>query len=110
MLTQKMTKEKLLISKGNMEYKEKLQKTIKLFNDSLNTLINGDSNQTIVKPTNRKIKNQLEKVLSIWIRLKPLYLKEKLSSKEMKTIIKDNPILLSEMNKMVKMSEVEIEY
>ncbi len=110
MLTQKMTKEKLLISKGSKEYKLKLQKTIKLFNDSLNALINGDSNQTIVKPTNKKIKEQLAKVLSIWKRLKPLYLKEKLSSKEMETIIRDNPILLSEMNKMVKMSEVEIEY
>ena len=110
MLTQKMTKEKLLISKGAKEYEPKLQKTIKLFDDSLNALINGESNQTIVKPTNKKIKEQLAKVKSIWEKLKPLYMKEKLSSKEMKTIIRENPILLSEMNKMVKMAEVEIEY
>ncbi len=110
MLTQKMTKEKLLILNGDNKYKSKLQKTIKLFNDSLNVLISGDSNQTIVKPTNKKIKEQLAKVLSIWMKLKPLYLKDNLSSKEMNIIIKKNPILLYEMNRMVKMSEVEVEY
>ncbi len=110
MLTQKMTKEKLLISKGYKEYVPKLEKTIKLFDDSLNALINGDSKQMIEKPANKKIKKQLEKVASIWKELKPLYIKNKPSSKEMATIIKENPILLSEMNKMVKMSEVEIEY
>ncbi len=110
MLTQKMTKEKLLILNGDNKYKSKLQKTIKLFNDSLNVLISGDSNQTIVKPTNKKIREQLAKVLSIWMKLKPLYLKDNLSSKEMNIIIKKNPVLLYEMNKMVKMSEVEVEY
>jgi len=110
MLTQKMTKEKLLISKGNREYIPKLKKSIELFDNSLYALINGDSNQTIVKPTNEKIKKQLEKVASIWEKLKPLYENDKPTAKEMATIIKENPILLSEMNKMVKMAEVEIEY
>ncbi len=110
MLTQKMTKEKFLISKGYKEYIPKLEKTIKLFDNSLNSLIDGNSKEMIEKPTNKKIKKQLEKVSSIWIKLKPLYIKNKLSSKEMAIIIKENPILLSEMNKMVKMSEIEIEY
>jgi hypothetical protein len=110
MLTQKMTKEKFLISKGNSEYIPKLKKTIELFDSSLQALINGDSNQTIVKPTNEKIKKQLEKVASMWEKLKPLYENDKPTAKEMVTIIKENPILLSEMNKMVKMAEVEIEY
>ena len=110
MLTQKMTKEKLLISKGNKDYTPKLKKTIKLFDDSLNALINGDSKQMIEKPSNKTIKEQLVKVANIWKKLKPLYIKNKLNSKEMSIIIKENPILLSEMNKMVKMSEVEIEY
>ena len=110
MLTQKMTKEKLLISKGRSEFNPKLKKTIKLLDNSLNALINGDTKQIIVKPTNEKIKKQLKKVVSIWKELKPLYLKEKLTPKEMATIIQENPILLFEMNKMVKMAEVEIEY
>jgi len=110
MLTQKMTKEKLLIAKGEKEYSDKLQKTIKLFNDSLSALINGDSKQMIVKPTNKTIKKQLAKVAKIWKKLKPLYAKSKPTPKELAIIIKENPILLSDMNKMVKMSEVEIEY
>ncbi|NEW61066.1 hypothetical protein GSY74_07200 [Sulfurovum sp. bin170] len=110
MLTQKMTKEKLLIAKGKSEYSAKLEKTIKLFDDSLNALINGDKEQTIVKPTSKKIKEQLATVEGIWKTLKPLYIKPKPSTKELKIIIKQNPILLAEMNKMVKMSEVEIEY
>jgi hypothetical protein len=110
MLTQKMTKEKLLIAKGKNEYSAKLKKTIKLFDDSLNVLIDGDSKKNIVKPTNKKIKKQLAVVEVIWAVLKPLYNKPKPNAKELKIIIKKNPILLSEMNKMVKMSEVEIEY
>lgn len=110
MLTQKMTKEKLLIVKGKSEYSAKLEKTIKLFDDSLNALINGDEKQTIVKPTSKKIKKQLAIVEGIWKILKPLYIKTKPSTKELKTIIEQNPILLAEMNKMVKMSEIEIEY
>jgi len=110
MLTQKMTKEKILIIKGEKKYKTKLPKTIKLFDDSLNALIKGDNKQMIVKPTSKTIKKQLAKVAKIWKKLKPLYIKPKLTPKELATIIKQNPILLSEMNKMVKMSEVEIEY
>jgi hypothetical protein len=110
MLTQKMTKEKLLIAKEDSKYSAKLEKTVKLFDDSLNALINGDKKQSIVKPTNKKIKKQLATVEGIWKKLKPLYEKPKLTTKELKTIIKQNPTLLAEMNKMVKMSEVEIEY
>ena len=110
MLTQKMTKEKLLIAKGDSKYSSKLEKTIKLFDDSLNALINGDKKQSIVKPANKKIKKQLATVEGIWKKLKPLYEKPKPTTKELKTIIKQNPTLLAEMNKMVKMSEVEIEY
>ncbi len=110
MLTQKMTKEKLLIAKGEGEYSAKLKKSIKLFDDSLNALINGDKTQSIVKPTNKKIKKQLAIVDGIWKKLKPLYDKPKPNKKELKSIIEENTILLAEMNKAVKMSEIEIEY
>ena len=110
MLTQKMTKEKLLINKGDKEYEHKLTSTIKLFDESLTALIEGDSNQHIVKPSNEKIQKQLATVASMWKPLKPLYEKSKPSQKELATIIKKNPLLLAEMNKMVQMAEVEIEY
>jgi len=110
MLSQKMTKEKLLYIQGKKEYAKKLKNSIKLFDDSLNALINGDPKQNIIKPTNKKIKEQLQKVKDIWVKLKPLYEKEKPTTKELAFIIKMNPVLLSQMNKMVEMAEREREY
>ncbi len=110
MLSQKMTKEKLLIVQGKKEYISKLKGTIKLFDDSLNSLINGNSKEGIIKPSNKKIKEQLDKVAKIWSKLKPLYEKEKPTTKELVLIIKMNPLLLQEMNKMVSMAEAEREY
>jgi len=111
MLTQKMTKEKLLIVAKNMPtYKEKLHKTINLFDSSLKVLMKGDAEKHIVKPTEKSIKEQLEKVSKIWAELKPLYEKEHLSKEELSTIIQENPTLLFEMNKMVNMAEHSLEY
>ncbi len=110
MLSQKMTKEKLLIVQGKKEYISKLKGSIKLFDNSLNALINGNSKENIIKPSNRKIKEQLEKVAKIWLKLKPLYEKENPTTKELATIIKMNPLLLQEMNNMVSMAEGEREY
>lgn len=110
MLTQKMTKEKLLLTMGQQEYEPKLDKTIKLFDGSLTALIHGDANQNIVKPSNEKIRKQLATVADIWKPLKPLYMKSNPDTKELAAIIKQNPLLLSEMNKMVHMAEVETEY
>jgi hypothetical protein len=110
MLTQKMTKEKLLIIKGKTEYQPKLEESIRLFDTSLQALIVGDSKQMIVKPTNEEIKTQLTKVSNIWQELKPLYEKGKLQTKEMALIIQKNPILLDEMHKMVNMAETTTEY
>ncbi len=110
MLTQKMTKEKLLIAAKKLPYKEKLQKTVNLFDSSLKELITGDAEKSIVKPTEKSIKEQLDKVAQIWAKLKPLYEKENLSKEELKTIINENPTLLFEMNKMVNMAEHSLEY
>ncbi len=110
MLTQKMTKEKLLILKGQKEYVPKLAKTIKLFDTSLTALIKGDKSQNITKPSNEKIVKQLKVVSKLWAELKPLYEKKKNSAKELAIIITKNPLLLKEMNSMVKMAEKETEY
>ena len=110
MLTQKMTKEKLLIVKGQTEYNEKLHATIKLFDDSLRLLMNGDHSQAILKPTNKEIKAQLVKVSDIWATLKPIYQKEKLTTEELEIIIEKNLVLLAEMHKMVNMAERVTDY
>lgn len=110
MLTQKMTKEKLLIVKGEMENSAKLEKTIKLFDTSLTALIKGDKELSVVKSSNKKIIAQLELVADIWTSLKPLYEKKKLTTKDLALIIKKNPLLLKEMNTMVKFAELEVEY
>jgi len=110
MLTQKMTKEKLLYLKGDKQAIQPLMETIKLFDDSLKTLINGNKELHIPKATNPKITKQLAVVKALWKRLKPLYEKEKDSTKELAMIIAKNTVLLKEMNSMVKMAEVEVEY
>lgn len=110
MLTQKMTKEKLLILKGEKDYVPKLANTIKLFDSSLTALIKGDKSQTITKPTNKKIINQLKVVSKLWEELKPFYENQKNTPQELATIIAKNGTLLKEMNAMVKMAERETEY
>ncbi len=112
MLTQKMTKEKLLIiSKiDEKENKKKLKNTISVFDSSLNMLIKGNPQKKIATPTDKNIKEQLKKVSSIWSKLKPIYSSDKVGKKELSTIISQNPILLKEMDKVVKMSEIVADY
>jgi hypothetical protein len=111
MLTQKMTKEKLLWLKLNSQkQKAKMQKTVKLFEESLNSLIDGNKEKGLPKATNPKIIAQLKKVKKIWKELKPLYEKQKLSKEELNLLLKVNPILLKEMNKAVNLMEKEVEY
>ena len=110
MLTQKMTKEKLMCVKGQKEYKKSLVKTIKLFDNSLDTLMNGNPAEKIAKPSNKKIKNQLAKVKKLWDELKPLYENWKPDAKTLAIIIQKNPILLKELNRLVTLVEQETEY
>ncbi|MCK5854622.1 MAG: type IV pili methyl-accepting chemotaxis transducer N-terminal domain-containing protein [Sulfurovaceae bacterium] len=111
MLTQKMTKEKLLLVRlPNKGYEAKLQKTVKLFDESLIALIDGDSSKNITKPTTTAIKGQLQKVADIWKKLKPLYAEPKSGAKSLGFIILNNTKLLKEMNKMVGMAADATEY
>ena len=111
MLSQKMTKEKLLLVKHpNQGYEEKLKKSIQLFDTSLIALINGDSSKDITKPTSDAIKGQLQKVNTLWQKLKPLYLEPKSGAKSLSVIIRNNTKLLYEMNKMVEMATDATEY
>jgi len=111
MLSQKMTKEKLLVHEAkDTSYKEKLKKSIDLFDSSLIALINGDKDNNISKPTDSELKAQYAKVEKLWSKLKPLYKKDKLNKKELMVIVDENRILLKDMNDAVKMAETVLEY
>ncbi len=112
MLTQKMTKEKLLVMLDIEKEKNRqnLKETIELFETSLNDLLNGNKKRKIVRPTNKKVIAQLKKVNSLWKDLKPIYLKEKLSQKEMDKLVEGNVKLLKEMDKAVLLTERVVDY
>ncbi len=112
MLTQKMTKEKLLVL-SHVDEKENAKKligSVELFDNSLHALIEGDKELKIPKPSNVGILKQLKIVQELWSELKPLYLKDKVTKKELQKIIAQNPVLLAQMNKAVHMSEVALDY
>ncbi len=111
MLIQKMTKEKLLVNElKDSSYKDKLKKSIELFDTSLTTLINGNKENNISKPTNGDLKVAYDKVEKLWSKLKPLYAKDKLDKKELMVIVDENRELLKEMNAAVKKAETVLEY
>jgi hypothetical protein len=111
MLIQKMTKEKLLVCKLKKgDYKKRLKESIELFDSSLVTLIDGNKEKGISKPTDSALKEQYAKVKEHWSKLKPLYIKEKLGDKKLKVIIDENSLLLKEMNEAVNLAETVLEY
>ena len=110
MLTQKMTKEYLEDKFLNINSGEKKLKTMRLFENSLNDLINGNKEKSMPKVTNLSIKKQLLRVKRIWSKLKPLYLKKSVNKKELKLLLMANPILLKEMNKAVYMIDESTDY
>ncbi len=112
MLTQKMTKEKILVKLGIERDKNqaKLLKTVALFDTSLHDLMYGNKKKGLIKPTNKRLIAQYQKVKMLWDKLKPLYLKQTNSAQEFETIVEQNPILLKEMDRAVKLSETVLEY
>ena len=112
MLTQKMTKEKLLIlaKVAPKQNDKKLHETIGQFDSALKMLIAGDASHRIPKPSNAKMIAQLQRVSALWEKLKPVYLQKKTGKKALSAIVQGNPVLLKEMNKAVHISEVVADY
>ena len=107
MLSQKMTKEKILII-GGLKAKENeklLLESVALFDKTLKGLIQGDKELGLPGVTNSDLKRQLLIVKSIWNELKPLYKKGNVSNEELAVIIDKNTPLLKEMNRAVEMFE-----
>ena len=104
MLTQKMTKEYLLVALKIEPEKNRqnLARTMALFETTLKGLKDGND---ILPPTkDPKIRAQLDKVFSLWGQFKPL-LSRPATPENLKAIARLNLPLLAEMNRAVKMYE-----
>ena len=104
MLTQKMTKEYLLVLNGTDAdaNKENLKGTVGLFDKTLNGLIAGDDSLGLPAAPNDEIKAQLEKVKGMWAGFKS-QIEAGESAKQQ--VANDNLPLLKEMNAAVQMYE-----
>ena len=112
MLTQKMAKEKFLITKDidkDLNLKN-LKNTLKLFESTLDILIHGDLSKKIPKPTNKKIKEAFNSVKESWSVIKPYYAKKNLSTKDIEMLNKKSNQLLKTMDKAVKLCESVSDY
>jgi nitrate/nitrite-specific signal transduction histidine kinase len=102
MLTQKMTKELLLVANDidADNNKQNAKKTAQLFESTLNDLI--------AKCKNEDIKKQLNVVADLWAKYKPIVENVDTSDAALKKAQELNMPLLKNMNKAVKMYEASI--
>ncbi len=108
MLTQKMTKELLLIANGidiDATNKANLHKTVSLFERTLKGLFDGDAGLGLPGTKDTAIRAQLEVVQGLWNDYKPVLDKADTSTAGLAKAAKLNIPLLKEMNKAVKMYE-----
>ena len=115
MLTQKMAKELLMEAIG-MGGKEKLKKTMKIFEDTLNALINGGkvpldlsmTRFTVIEGAKEKnVLDQLKKADAMWKEFKKNInsFLESGSKKSLEYVLRNDMKLLSELNKAVLMMQ-----
>lgn len=113
MLTQKMSKEILLIylkidTEQNME---NLSKTAKLFDETLEGLLNGNSKLGLPLTFDPEIRKQIEKVKLLWAQFYPAVEKVMVTGfvndSQLKRIARTNLPLLKQMNKAVGMYEAD---
>ncbi len=106
MLTQKMTKELLLIANHIMPEKNQanLKKTMRQFERILNGLLNGDSELGLPRTKKFAFRNQLGTVRKIWEKYKSILNKSKISQEDLVKASRLNMLLLKEMNNAMKIS------
>lgn len=111
MLTQKMSKEIILVALGTETEKnlENLGKTSSLFDKTLKGLRNGSEELRLPKTSSKRILRQLNKIDKIWAEFYPVVqeiLTNKAVSKEQVAhVAKNNLPLLKQMNKAVGLYE-----
>ncbi|HIP53468.1 MAG TPA: hypothetical protein EYH03_05600 [Chromatiales bacterium] len=110
MLTQKMTKELLLIANGiDVDAnKANLQKTAALFERTLKGLFDEDKELGLPGTKDPAIRAQLEVVQKLWAEYKPVLDKVDTTPEGLAQAAKLNLPLLKEMNKAVKMYEKSV--
>ncbi len=107
MLTQKMTKELLLIANdiGVDANKASLQKSVALFERTLNALLDGDGELGLPGTRDVATRIRLDRVQKLWADYKPVLDKADTSPAGLKKAARLNTPLLVEMSKVVKMYE-----
>jgi len=111
MLTQKMSKEIVLIAMGHDTPAniQNLQKTAGLFDKTLKGLRNGDASLRLVPTNNSRILRQLDKVDAIWAEFQPVVQTiidaGTATSEQVSVVAQQNLPLLKQMNKCVKLYE-----
>lgn len=113
MLTQKMSKEFLLIANkvDVAKNKEQLFGTIMLFDQTLKGLLEGDEVLELKKTENPEIVKQLQAVQGLWEAFRPIVEKavnDDVSASDMETLFRKNIPLLKEMNKAVVLYEKSV--
>jgi len=110
MLTQKMTKELLLVAHGimpevNTAY---LKKTVFKFEQVLRGLLDGNGELGLQGTKDEAIRAQLETVSKLWVDYKPILDKVSTTETDLKKAAEINLPLLKEMNTAVKMFEESV--
>ncbi|MGR3304292.1 MAG: type IV pili methyl-accepting chemotaxis transducer N-terminal domain-containing protein [Candidatus Scalindua sp.] len=111
MLTQKMTKEVILIYLDSERRKNKrlLRETYTLFDKTLKGLKHGDGDLGLPGTTEKNIEIQIDAVLRIWSEMSPIVKRsydimvDKISREELEKAAELNVALLEEMDKTVTM-------
>jgi hypothetical protein len=110
MLTQKMSKEALLLAKeiNVEENKEELKRTISLFDTTLKALLDGNATLKLPKTEDKEIRKRIQEVEKLWREFEPFIdnvAECKFNRTSLKAIEMGNIPLLSIMNDVVKMYE-----
>ncbi len=111
MLTQKMSKEVLLIALDIDHDKnlENLETTSNLFEKTLLGLRNGSEELGLPPTSSKRILRQLDKINKYWqpfyARIKDIIKSKKVTPGDIEFIAENNPIILNEMNRCVKLYE-----
>ena len=114
MLSQKMSKEVLLIHLNHETEKQlaNLKATAALFHKTLNGLRDGDKALGLPATSSRRILRQIDKKIHpawdlLYLHIKRILDTKRVTPDQLEAIARLNPVLLSEMNKCVKLYERE---
>ncbi len=104
MLSQALAKEAILAG-HQIESRDKVEQTIKLFEDSHNNLLNGNAELKITAVEDSEIRAQLSHVASLWNEYKAAVVAHMDSPSEstLSALHEQSPIVLKEMNKAVQL-------